>query len=172
MAKLETQKKDLQNQVQNLNERVQAMEDQANETAKQKRAIMKECEEMKKGVGDLEMTIRKAESEKQALDHQCRSIQVTTKDLWDLTICVCLQDELAGREAVMTRLSKEKKQHEDVNRKLTEDLQAEEDKINHLNKIKAKLEQSIDALEGEIESEKHARQVQFCGFYKNRKYFF
>jgi hypothetical protein len=65
----------------------------------------------------------------------------------------------------MNRLSKEKKQHEDVNRKLTEDLQAEEDKINHVNKIKAKLEQSIDALEGEIENEKRARQVQCFGIF-------
>ncbi len=49
-----------------------------------------------------------------------------------------MQDEL------IAKLNKEKKMHEDTNRKITEDLQSEEDKVNHLNKIKAKLEQNID----------------------------
>ncbi len=66
---------------------------------------------------------------------------------------------MTAQDANMNRLSKEKKQQEEVNRKLTEDLQAEEDKVNHMNKIKAKLEQSLDDLEGEIEREKRSRQV-------------
>ena len=39
-------------------------------------------------------------------------------------------------------------------KKLTEDLQAEEDKCNHLNKLKQKLETQIDELEDNLEREK------------------
>jgi myosin heavy chain 6/7 len=66
---------------------------------------------------------------------------------------------MAQSDANINRLNKEKKMQEEVNRKLTEDLQAEEDKVNHLNKIKAKLESSLDDLENDIEREKRARQV-------------
>jgi hypothetical protein len=66
---------------------------------------------------------------------------------------------MTTQEANLTRAVKEKKQQEEVNRKLTEDLQAEEDKVNHMAKIKVKLEQSLDELEGEMTREKHSRQV-------------
>ena len=39
-------------------------------------------------------------------------------------------------------------------KKLAEDLQAEEDKCNHLNKLKQKLEHQIDELEDNLEREK------------------
>ena len=44
----------------------------------------------------------------------------------------------------IAKLNKEKKGVEEQNKKLLEDLQAEEDKVNHLNKLKAKLEQTLD----------------------------
>ena len=40
------------------------------------------------------------------------------------------------------------------NQRLTEELQAEEDKVNHLNKVKTKLEQTIDELEDNMDREK------------------
>ncbi len=46
----------------------------------------------------------------------------------------------------MAKLNKEKKHQEEVNRKLTEDLQAEEDKMNQLNKTKYKVEQNLDGV--------------------------
>jgi peptidoglycan hydrolase CwlO-like protein len=66
----------MERQVQDLNERVQEQEDRTNEMAKGKRQAEKECEELKRNVGDLEMSIRKAEAEKQSKDHQLRSLQV------------------------------------------------------------------------------------------------
>lgn len=38
-----------------------------------------------------------------------------------------------------------------------EDLQSEEDKSNHTNKVKAKLEQTLDDLEDSLEREKRSR---------------
>ncbi len=42
------------------------------------------------------------------------------------------------------KLSKEKKNSEEQNKKLSEDLAAEEDKCNHLNRQKQKLEGQLD----------------------------
>ena len=41
--------------------------------------------------------------------------------------------------------------------KATEDLQVAEDKVTHLNKIKSKLEQTLDELEDSLNKEKKAR---------------
>jgi len=55
-----------------------------------------------------------------------------------------LQDEMSSQEELAGRLNKEKKHQEEVTRKLMEDLQGEDDKLNHVNKLKAKLEQQLD----------------------------
>lgn len=39
-----------------------------------------------------------------------------------------------------------------------EDLQSEEDKVNHMQKLKTKLEQQLDDLEESVERDKRARQ--------------
>ena len=41
--------------------------------------------------------------------------------------------------------------------KTSEDLQCQEDRVNHLNKVKAKLERSLDELEDSVEREKKLR---------------
>lgn len=44
----------------------------------------------------------------------------------------------------IAKLTKEKKNAEESNRQLSDQLQAEEDKVNHLNKVKQKLEANLD----------------------------
>jgi len=44
----------------------------------------------------------------------------------------------------IAKLTKEKKNAEESNRQLSDQLQAEEDKVNHLNKVKQKLEGNLD----------------------------
>merc|ERR1719474_957842 len=61
------------------------------------------------------------------------------------------QDEL------IEKLQKEKKNNSDGRQKIDEDLQAAEDKSNHLNRIKTKLEQSLDELEDSVERERKSR---------------
>ncbi|KHJ98009.1 myosin head [Oesophagostomum dentatum] len=101
-----------------------------------------EIAEHKKHAQDLELSLKKAESEKQARDHNIRS----------------LQDEMANQDEAVARLNKEKKHQEEVNRKLMEDLQAEEDRVNHMEKVRAKLEQQLDDLEDSMDREKRSRQ--------------
>ena len=69
-----------------------------------------------------------AEQEKQVRDNQIKT----------------LQDEMAQQDEQIAKLNKEKKAMEELQKKTLEDLQAEEDKVNHLSKLKTKLEQTLD----------------------------
>ena len=55
-----------------------------------------------------------------------------------------LTADVEEREDNINRMTKEKKQLEQVNQQTLEDLQAMEDKANHLSKLKIKLEQQIE----------------------------
>merc|ERR1711936_144834 len=54
-------------------------------------------------------------------------------------------------------MGKEKRNIGDNRQKIEEDIQAMEDKCNHLNKVKAKLEQSLDECEDSLEREKKSK---------------
>jgi len=56
------------------------------------------------------------------------------------------------------KLQKEKRNNYDGRQRIDEDLQAAEDKSNHLNRLKGKLESNLDELEDSVEREKKARQ--------------
>ena len=74
-----------------------------------------------------------------------------------------MNDEIAHQDELINKLNKEKKHMQEVNQKTSEDLQATEDKVNHLNKVKAKLEQTLDELEDSLEREKKLRYFfRFC----------
>ena len=59
----------------------------------------------------------------------------------------------------IAKVTKEKKGMDDGNKKLMDDLQSEEDKCNHLNKLKQKLEHQIDELEDNLQREKKVHKV-------------
>merc|ERR1712080_811826 len=93
---------------------------------------------IKKDIEDLELAIQKLEQEKTNRDHNIRS----------------LNDEIAGQDEVINKLNKEKKLMGENSAKAGEDLQVAEDKVAHLNKIKSKLEQTLDELEDGLSKEK------------------
>lgn len=82
-----------------------------------------------------------AEQDKASKDHQIRN----------------LNDEISHQDELINKLNKEKKALQETGQKTGEDLQATEDKVNHLSKVKAKLEQTLDELEDTLEREKKAR---------------
>ena len=55
-----------------------------------------------------------------------------------------LTEEMAGLDEVIAKLTKEKKALQEAHQQTLDDLQAEEDKVNSLSKIKSKLEQQVD----------------------------
>ena len=71
------------------------------------------------------------EEDKQTKDNQIRT----------------LKEEIAHQEELIAKMQKEKRGIGENKQKTEEDIQAMEDKCNHLNKVKAKLEQALDECE-------------------------
>merc|ERR1712180_445389 len=106
-----------------------------------KKALEQQNISIKKDIEDLELAVQKLEQEKCNRDYIMRQIN----------------DEIASQDEIINKLNKEKKHVGENNSKATEDLQAAEDKVNHLNNIKSKLEQTMDQLIESYEKEKRAR---------------
>uniref|UniRef100_A0A1Q3G4M4 Putative myosin class i heavy chain n=1 Tax=Culex tarsalis TaxID=7177 RepID=A0A1Q3G4M4_CULTA len=140
-AKLQAQKADVENQLRDTQERLTQEEDARNQLFQQKKKLEQEISGQKKDAEDLELQIQKIEQDKASKDHQIRN----------------LNDEIAHQDELINKLNKEKKMQGEVNQKTAEELQAAEDKVNHLNKVKAKLEQTLDELEDSLEREKKLR---------------
>merc|ERR1719471_1896129 len=68
-----------------------------------------------------------------------------------------LRDEIAHQEDLISKLGKDKKSTAESRQKTEEDIQAMEDRCNHLSKVKGKLEQSLDECEDALEREKKAK---------------
>merc|ERR1711935_604568 len=85
---------------------------------------------IKKDIEDLELAIQKLEQEKTNRYHSIRS----------------LNDEIANQDEVLNKLNKEKKHLGENSAKSMEDLQVAEEKVEHLSKIKGKLETTYSKL--------------------------
>merc|ERR1712036_146815 len=66
-------------------------------------------------------------------------------------------EEIAHQEELIGKLQKEKKGAGEGRQKTEEDIQAMEDKCNHLSRVKGKLEQALDEAEDALEREKKAK---------------
>merc|ERR1712226_918227 len=108
-----------------------------------KKALEQETVAVKKDISDIEMTITKLEQEKTSRDHTIKS----------------LNDEIANQDEIINKLNKEKKHISENSAKSSEDLLVASEKVDHLNKIKQKLESTLDELESSVEREKRSRAV-------------
>merc|ERR1719153_1132706 len=68
-----------------------------------------------------------------------------------------LKDEIAHQADMISKLGKEKRSVGDGRQKTEEDIQAAEDKCNHLSRVKGKLEQALDEAEDALEREKKVK---------------
>merc|ERR1712012_1066919 len=68
-----------------------------------------------------------------------------------------LKDEIAHQTDMISKLTKEKRSVGDSRQKTEEDIQAAEDKCNHLSRVKGKLEQALDEAEDALEREKKVK---------------
>merc|ERR1719238_529263 len=98
-------------------------------------------EKMKDDMKEIENNIEEAEED------------IVTKDSQTRT----LKEELAHQEELVAKLIREKKTAGESRQKTEEDIQANEDRCNHLTKVKLKLEQSLDESEDSLEREKKSR---------------
>ena len=129
-AKASAQKADLEVQLLAAGDRLTAMEQSRQQASADKKTLEQQNDVIKKDIEDLEIAIQKLEQEKTNRDHAIRF----------------LNDEIANQDEVINKLNKEKKHLNENNAKASEDLQAVEDKADHLGKIKSKLEQTLDEL--------------------------
>merc|ERR1712179_659806 len=106
-----------------------------------KKALEMETTAIKKDIADLEVVIQKLSQEKGARDHTIKT----------------LNDEIANQDEVINKLNKEKKHIAENSAKSSEDLQVANDKVEHLMRIKQKLEATLDELEGSVDKEKRSR---------------
>ena len=142
-AKISAQRADLEVQLTNAQQLLIQKESERQDATAEKKVIEQECIAVKKDIENVEIAIKKLEQEKTNRDHTIRS----------------LQDEVANQDEMINKLNKEKKHMSENASKAGEDLQIAEDKVNHLNQIKNKLEQTLDELEGSLEKEKRNRTV-------------
>merc|ERR1719500_300564 len=68
-----------------------------------------------------------------------------------------LKDEISHQGEMITKLGKDKRAVGDSRQKTEEDIQAAEDKCNHLSRVKGKLEQALDEAEDALEREKKVK---------------
>ncbi|KAK2833007.1 hypothetical protein Q5P01_016896 [Channa striata] len=131
----------LEAKVKEFSERMEEEEEINAEITATKRKLEDECIELKRDIDDLELTITKVEKEKYATENKVKN----------------LVEEVTTLEENLMKSSKEMKAVQAVHQQALDDLQAEEDKVNSLMKIKVKLEQQVDDLEGSQEHERKAR---------------
>merc|ERR1719189_1072331 len=140
-AKASAAKADLEVQLVDAGNRLTAMEADRQQATLDKKALEGDNVVIKKDIEDLELAIQKLEQEKTNRDHTIRS----------------LNDEIANQDEVLNKLNKEKKHIGENSAKAMEDLQVAQDKVEHLAKIKTKLEQTLDELNDSLAREKRAR---------------
>merc|ERR1712241_1380300 len=140
-AKANAQKADLEVQLGQAGTKLMEMEQARQQATLDKKALEGDNVVIKKDIEDLELAIQKLEQEKTNRDHTIRS----------------LNDEIANQDEVINKLNKEKKHVMETAAKSCEDLQASEDKVDHLSKIKQKLESTLDELNDSLDREKRSR---------------
>merc|ERR1712183_1020539 len=140
-AKISAQKADLENELAASRDQLVKAEQARVQATNDKKDLEQESVAIKKDITDVEVVIQKLEQEKTNRDHTIKS----------------LNDEITNQDEIINKLNKEKKHISENSAKSAEDLQGASDKVDHLMKIKSKLEATLDELESSFEKEKKSR---------------
>merc|ERR1711872_1155060 len=124
MGKISAQKADLEIELAETQSKLVMTEQKRIQATNDKKELEQETIAVKKDIADIEIVIQKLEQEKTNRDHTIRS----------------LNDEIANQDEIINKLNKEKKHISENSAKSAEDLQAASDKVEHLLKVKSKLE--------------------------------
>merc|ERR1711892_1212689 len=139
--RLETSKNDIQKQVDDTEKRVKGEEDLINGIQQAGGKVTADATRLREDIANLENESEKCEEDKATKDNQIRT----------------LKEEISHQEELIGKLGKEKKNCGENRQKTEEDIQAMEDRCNHLGKVKGKLEQSLDECEDALEREKKCK---------------
>jgi len=140
-TRIEAQAADVQKELDGVNARIKGEKAQKVALEGQIQKINSTVAQLEGDVKNLEGVLASAEQDRANKDDQIRT----------------LKDEIAHQGDMISKLSKEKRNVGDSRQKTEEDIQAAEDKCNHLSRVKGKLEQALDEAEDALEREKKVK---------------
>merc|ERR1712027_179598 len=140
-VRIENAAADVQKELDGVNTRIKGEKAQKVALEGQIQKINSTVAQLQGEVGNLEGVLASAEQDRANKDDQIRT----------------LKDEIAHQGDMISKLSKEKRNVGDSRQKTEEDIQAAEDKCNHLSRVKGKLEQALDEAEDALEREKKVK---------------
>merc|ERR1719211_592659 len=140
-VRIENQAGDVQKELDETLKRVKGEKDVKSGLEQQFSKINSAVSSLEAEIGTLDGTLRTAEQDRADRDDQIRT----------------LKDEIAHQGEMIVKLGKEKRSTADSKQKTEEDIQAAEDKANHLSRVKGKLEQALDEAEDALEREKKVK---------------
>merc|ERR1719427_1115637 len=140
-VRIENQAADVQKDLQQVNDRIKGEQSQKKALEATIQATNAKVAQLQGEVSNTEAILVKAEQDRADKDDQIRT----------------LKDEIAQQGDMITKLGKEKRSCADGRQKVEEDIQAAEDKCNHLSRVKGKLEQALDEAEDALEREKKVK---------------
>jgi predicted nucleic acid-binding Zn-ribbon protein len=123
---------DVQKQVDEVNARIKGEKEQKTAIGQQQSKVTAQKATLGAEITVLEERLGAAESDRADKDDQIRT---------------CKEEIEHQNDMISKKLQREKKGCQDSRQKTEEDIQAMEDKCNHLSRVKSKLEQSLDEAE-------------------------
>merc|ERR1719447_1316800 len=140
-TRIEAQAADVQQELNGVNSRIKGEQAQKVALEGQIAKINATVAQLEGDVQTAEGVLASAEQDRANKDDQIRT----------------LKDEIAHQGDMISKLGKEKRNVGDSRQKTEEDIQAAEDKCNHLSRVKGKLEQALDEAEDALEREKKVK---------------
>merc|ERR1712209_267282 len=137
-TRIEAQAADVQKELDGVNARIKGEKQQKVALEGNIQKINATVAQLQGEVSNLEGVLASAEQDRANKGDQIRT----------------LKDEIGHQSDMISKLSKEKRNVGDSRQKTEEDIQAAEDKCNHLARVKGKLEQALDEAEDALEREK------------------
>merc|ERR1719292_107289 len=140
-TRIEGQAADVQKELEGINNRIKGEKAQKVALEGQIGKINATVAQLEEEVKTQEGVLGSAEQDRADKDDQIRT----------------LKDEISHQSDMISKLGKEKRSVGDGRQKTEEDIQAAEDKCNHLSRVKGKLEQALDEAEDALEREKKVK---------------
>merc|ERR1719385_239267 len=139
--RLEAARNEVAKQLDDCNKRIKGEEDLIGGIEQSSIKVTSDANRLRDEITNLENECAKCEEDKSTKDNQIMT----------------LREEIAHQDELISKLQKEKKGAGEGRQRSEEDIQAMEDRCNHLTKVKGKLEQSLDECEDSLEREKKAK---------------
>merc|ERR1712045_592093 len=137
-AKASAQKADLEVQLEENKNKLERLERERVSAGDGKKAIERELNNIKQDQADAQAKLQKSKQEKEKLD----------------TVLRGLNEEVIHQDESITKMNKEKKHLSDTMAKATEEMNTNQEKLDYLKGIKAKLEKTLDQMDSAVEKEK------------------